>query len=45
MKWFVMGSMGETVCPGGIGPMFISSMDEVICHGRMGGMVCHGLYG
>ena len=34
MKWFVMGSMGETVCP-----------DEVICHGRIGGMVCHGLYG
>lgn len=54
MNWFVMGSMGGMVCPGGIGLMVnrngtceivMSSMGEVICHGRMGEMACHGLNG
>ena len=54
MKWFVMGSMGEMVRPGDMGPIVFRDgtceevcheLGEVICHSRMGEMVCHGLYG
>ena len=54
MKWFVMGSMGEMVRPGGMEPIvfrdgtceeFCHELGEVICHSRMGEMVCHELYG
>ena len=54
MKWFVMGSMDEMVCPGRMGPIVFRDetceevcreLGEVICHSRMGEMLCHGLYG